>query len=1301
MPVNLEEHKKAEVHNALGVIYRKKGKYDRAISEYEKALQFDPEYPVVYNNLGFIYYRKGLFDKAIECYKKSIEFDPGYVLAYNKLGVVYRRKGLYKKAIEVYKQAIEIRSDYTEAYYNMAIVYRHMKKYDEALEMYKKVIELKPDHIPAHVNLGLAYKYKGEYEKAIEEYEIVLKADPSYIEIYINLGIVYFFKGEYSKALEDLNYAIEKDPQNPISYYYLGMIYDSGRDYSKAMEQYKKVLEIEPHFQDVDKKISNIYIKNGDKLTVEKKYNEAITQYKSALEISKNSEIYFKIAYAYEEGSMLEEAIAVYERLDLGNEKNENNQFKEKIKDLLLRAGDNAVLSNQFVKATAYFKRILENYPDELDIHYRLGETLLMQNMTGEAINEFNFIKEKDPDFPGIKEKLEELSFTIIFSLIKERKLDEAIIRCKEILTRNPEDMEALYGLGIIYNEKDLIDESIDIFEKIAKKDVNFKNVKLKLVQLYTNKAEAFFAKIRYQDAFEQYKKIIQIDPDNIECVYKVALLYDKRKRYDEALEYYEKIFQKSKDYKDVLEKIRTIYLWKANVLFTQKKLDESILLFKKILEVDPNKTAPIYFKIATIYEKRNMLFEAVENYEKARANDAHLTGLQEKILDLYYLIADEFIKQNCFMEAITYYEKIIAINPNKPEIYYTIAKCYNKRHVPAKAFEYFEKAKQQGANFPDMEKSIKDVLIELGENYLKEHIFDKAEEQFHKLTELYPKEPEFIFKLGNVYENMLEFDKAIEQYKKLKDINPDYKGLLSHLERVYLSKANDLFDKEKLTEASQEYKNTLAVSPKNIEATYQIAIIYEKSGSKTESYNMYKTVYEIDKDYRDISEIMERMTAQHVFNLFEEKKYDEAFAECSQLILTDPNSAKLHFIMGEIYLIRNEKNKALLEYEEVLKLDNNYSEVKNRLEEIYLYFALDFIKNNKTDTARNLFEKIINLNPKSIQANYNLGIIYENNGNFDKAAEAYDRVIEIDKNYQDIPKKIGQLYAKAGAIFFDKSDNDNAGKYYEKAIANGIENEEIFYRLGTIYENRGSLDKAKKFFDKILKKSEGDHYKDISEKLEELDLHRMEIYLEEEKYAEAIREAKKILEKNPDNIEIQYNLAVAFEKRKFHKEAIQYFENLLKHQPDYLDVKERLKNIYMDKANKLYQMGNYSDALKDYTEIMKFDVNKYEIDFNIANCYLNLQDFDKAMEIARRGLLHNSDDKLYHNLLGVIYTQKCMYDEAILEFQKCINIDKNFAEAYNNLGLAYIKKGMYADAMKEFKTAVKIDPNIEIKFKG
>jgi tetratricopeptide (TPR) repeat protein len=111
-------------YNNIGMAYRSKGEYDRAIEYYQKALKIDlkklgPEHPNVaalYNNIGLAYGSKGEYDRAIEYYQKALKIDlkklgpehPGTARVYNNIGEAYDSKGEYDRAIEYFQKALKI-----------------------------------------------------------------------------------------------------------------------------------------------------------------------------------------------------------------------------------------------------------------------------------------------------------------------------------------------------------------------------------------------------------------------------------------------------------------------------------------------------------------------------------------------------------------------------------------------------------------------------------------------------------------------------------------------------------------------------------------------------------------------------------------------------------------------------------------------------------------------------------------------------------------------------------------------------------------------------------------------------------------------------------------------------------------------------------------------------------------------------------------------------------------------------------------------------------------------------------------
>lgn len=101
-------------YNNRGTAFSSKGDYDRAISDYTKAIELDPKNSDAYYNRGNTYVMKGNFDLAISDFTRAIELDPKNSDAYNNRGNAYRSKGDNNLARSDFTRANELKQVHTE-----------------------------------------------------------------------------------------------------------------------------------------------------------------------------------------------------------------------------------------------------------------------------------------------------------------------------------------------------------------------------------------------------------------------------------------------------------------------------------------------------------------------------------------------------------------------------------------------------------------------------------------------------------------------------------------------------------------------------------------------------------------------------------------------------------------------------------------------------------------------------------------------------------------------------------------------------------------------------------------------------------------------------------------------------------------------------------------------------------------------------------------------------------------------------------------------------------------------------------
>lgn len=71
-----------------------------------------------------------------------------------------------------------------------------------------------------------------------------------------------------------------------------------------------------------------------------------------------------------------------------------------------------------------------------------------------------------------------------------------------------------------------------------------------------------------------------------------------------------------------------------------------------------------------------------------------------------------------------------------------------------------------------------------------------------------------------------------------------------------------------------------------------------------------------------------------------------------------------------------------------------------------------------------------------------------------------------------------------------------------------------------------------------------------------------------------------------------------------------------------------------------------------------------------------------------------NRTNAMYHAESGDIYREHGKFDDAIRECKKAIEIDPNYAPAYDHFGSILVEQNLLGDAIRKYEKAIEIDPN-------
>lgn len=112
--------------------------YPKAISDFNKVLELEPQHIVAYYERGKAYLAQGNYQAAIENYNQLLEFFPQNSIAYHERGIVRFELGDYQGALEDYNQALQLDSSFREAYINRGNAHSYLGDSKGAQEDYQK-----------------------------------------------------------------------------------------------------------------------------------------------------------------------------------------------------------------------------------------------------------------------------------------------------------------------------------------------------------------------------------------------------------------------------------------------------------------------------------------------------------------------------------------------------------------------------------------------------------------------------------------------------------------------------------------------------------------------------------------------------------------------------------------------------------------------------------------------------------------------------------------------------------------------------------------------------------------------------------------------------------------------------------------------------------------------------------------------------------------------------------------------------------------------------------------------------------
>ena len=408
--------------------------------------------------------------------------------------------------------------------------------------------------------------------------------------------------------------------------------------------------------------------------------------------------------------------------------------------------------------------------------------------------------------------------------------------------------------------------------------------------------------------AIEQYQKITEADPKDVESWIMLGRLQKAIMNSTEAMAAYKKALELDASNEDAMTGLATVYA----DLGDNKAAAE---MLRKVAEKDPNPRS--LTSLASVYEQ-------LKDYSLAAEMLRRALDQQPGNSELKAALAEDLLLSNQLDDALKLYQEAVADDPKDIKAELRISQIYRQKQDFAKAREAADKAKEIDPN--DLEVQYNDVNLLEAEGKVPDAIktlkgiLDATAKKTYSASEKSSRSF-LLSNLGDLERTIEQYPAAVDTFRQLADLDPDGAGraqaeiIETYREAKDYPKAEaeadagiKKFPKDRIvsdtrasvlsdmgkTDAAVAEARRLTDGKNDREVDLNLADIYEKGKNFAEmakALDAAEAVSQTSKEKQDIAfrrgAMYERM-----------KKYPEAEAEFRKVLEMDPdNDAALNYL--------------------------------------------------------------------------------------------------------------------------------------------------------------------------------------------------------------------------------------------------------------------------------------------------------------------------------------------------------------------------------------------------------------------
>jgi len=823
-------------------------------------------------------------DAAVEAWRQVLQIDPTEARALAALETLFTQEGRWEECVEVLERraaAVSSPDEKVDVLMQAASIWADkVGDGGAATEAYERVLEIDPSNVVASTSLEELYRQRKVWPRLIElllariEY---VEGPPERIKLFCDIAAVYEEQlGDRDSAFVTLQAAFREDYSNDHVAQELERLATATGKWSELLTEYTQVAQ---GMTEV-KQASDLWVKIARWYDSALDHTEyAVASAKKALSLDPDhTGAMAALADFYRKTGQWKDLVAI-----LSKHAELEQDTERKVGALLSLAETFEVQLSDAGQATAAYEQALRcderclRAIDALDrLHRRAQAWDRLAEILGKKSQIVNDVE------LAVKLRLQ------VGELWESRLGDNerAVEAYREVLTVDPQNLQALKALEQLYLKAGRTDAYLDVLEHQLEVTPN----DTERVSLYMRMAQVWEQQPGKADrAIECLQHVLEIDPGQLSVYHDIERLFRAERNWDALVD----IYRRHIDVETQAQERTAIHLALGHLFEEElRDPDRAAESYNDILSYDPDHTDALR-GLARIYEQTEQWDRAVEIMEKL----VNVVDAKEKV-DLSYRLGKIFDEQMQMPESAE--ERLsdaLSVDPTHVPSMLSLINLYKRRGDSQKAAQMMVRA--EGCTQNVLEKTR--LLFEAGKLFQVDLVDeDRAKELFARTLEFDPEHVEAAAPLAEIYYRREEWaplipvlemmarktdrrankelhvlyyrlakaadklgdqDKAVKCYRQAYELDP------THLPTL-VDRADLLYRRQQWDDAFKLYQTVMVQHRESqsdeqiVEIFHRIGNIKMKVGERAKAINMFEKALEINPGHRPTLEALAKVHA-------------------------------------------------------------------------------------------------------------------------------------------------------------------------------------------------------------------------------------------------------------------------------------------------------------------------------------------------------------------------------------------------------------------------------------------------------